>query len=184
MNLFRYYALTAFLFNLIGTYFYVKPERFEEYKWVNQMSIVFHFYFISIVINKIHERNSIYFNPRLFSIVSAVLIIVIIPVDPFPGAGFAYLIANSALVILGISYFTSLYKSEKLLVLKSSPGYWIAAGVTIGLGMTLPYLAIIWYFKDRAGITYIQPLILVAVLGYAIMQYFFIKAMKCTTILN
>lgn len=184
MGLFKYYAVTAFLFTSIGSYFYLQPGRYYEYSWITQSSVFFHFLFLSIVICEFCEIKSRHFNPRMFSIFSAILIIVVIPFDPLPGAGIAYFIANCALVALGISYFKSLYRVEKSLVLRSDPGYWIATGVTIGLGMTLPYLATIWYFKYNTASAYINPLVFVAVIGYVIMQVFFIKAMKCTAILN
>lgn len=88
--------------------------------------------------------------------------------------------ANGALIIFCIFYFGSILSNPNIGNLKKDPGFWIVAGVMIGMGAGLPILISMKQIAKSIGgenASYFRDSTFI---NYTIMYIGFIKAIKCT----
>lgn len=151
---------------------------------VVNISIVVHYFILSIIIFKIQ-------NPKYFPSGQIVLMVIgwaLLFYTLFWGGWFAMnlkaqLTANLFLVIFSLFYFRSLLNNVSVLNLKKDPGFWIAVGILVGIGMSLPVLVGIIPFSTVLKSIYIKYFVDFTCISTSIMYLAFIKAIRCTQII-
>ncbi|MEP6677293.1 MAG: hypothetical protein ABJA78_19185 [Ferruginibacter sp.] len=170
-------ALSFTIFYFLKEYLKLFPSQF--YSVANNLSLLFHFVFLSIfIINSEHTKTK----KRSYLVFWGFLILVIISLilkDISFGNRLAFGIANSGLVILCIFYYYSIVKNTGSLALAADPSFWVANGIFFGMILNVPtYIARNFIDKENSYEIW-SVLFAVCSFAYIIMHIFFIKAYLC-----
>ncbi|MEJ7611687.1 MAG: hypothetical protein WKF88_10960 [Ferruginibacter sp.] len=167
-------ALVSMLFWL--RHFDLFPK--DIFRIINQVSVLFHFSFLSFFIYKKVDRSKIY---RFIAIVFFIIIIPFLYNDMFKGTFVSFAIANGFLFILCCFYFYNLFSSPPVLNLLQEPAFWICSGILLGSGLLIPFNAFNRQFLNlilNREIFYLLGVL--AMLGYIVLHFFLIKSFLCT----
>jgi hypothetical protein len=148
---------------------------FQIVYYVNEISISFHFIFLSRFIYIVsNEKKAI----KIIAIFLFVLITSFIIYDCIYLSRLAMSFSNASLLLLSLFYFHNLFISSPQVKLSKLPSFWVCCGVFLGSGILIPAPALHKYLFDRMPeLNYL--LAYIASLGFFIMYAFFIKAFLC-----
>jgi hypothetical protein len=149
------------------------PFLFVHY--INEMSIFFHFTFLSRFMYLSSDRNRLV---KSLIIIFLLVIAVFVIYDCINSTFLALSISNAFLFVLGLFYFYTLFKSSPKSRFSRDSSFLICCGIFLGSGVMILAPALQRYADNyRSGLGYL--LAVLGNFGFAIMYLFFIKAFLC-----
>ncbi len=147
---------------------------------VNNVSLIFHFSFLSYFIIRVipvNAKSKIYF--YLFSFVFLFLIILgLVTNDITKPLSHVFAISSFGLTVLSLVYFYLLFEKNPILKLLNEPSFWIISGIFFAMSLYIPVAISIGYVRNNASF-YLTIFSNVLMFCYGIMHLFFLKGIYC-----
>jgi hypothetical protein len=176
------YMKMFYVYPLVGSFvtfiiflnaYNVLPYVFAHH--INLASVFFHYIFLGRFMYIVCDKNQ---SIKVIAIIFFVVITFFIVYDFLNVSYTAISISNSFLFVLCLFYFFSLFIAPTKVKLFQEPSFWVCCGIFFGSGFIIPSTALLKYLTfNSISLKYLYGLI--ALIGFAIMYIFFIKAFLC-----
>lgn len=164
--------------SLFYAYFYIGNKLASI---TNNLSLIFHYSFLSIFILKILPKNKGAIYLKIIFLLFLILIIYfLVTRDISRQINQVFSISNIGLTIFCIVYYYQLFNTVPILDLRNEPSFWIITGIFFAMSLNVPAMAAIDYLHNKiAAVNYVL-LYNILCFSYMVMHLFFIKAFICT----
>ena len=183
MNNFFWYPLLAFIVALPGMVatFFGNNQFWKPAHLLNNISLFFHYSFLSTFIIKILPRGK---NDKILKIVFIfflILIVLLLFTDDLKKInGPAFAIANLGLTVFCMTYYYYIFNTPPVLQLRDEPSFWIITGIFFCMTLHIPMYATYNYLHGRISSSTFILFGSISAFSYTIMHLFFIKAYICS----
>lgn len=147
---------------------------------INNVSLTFHFSFLSLFIIRImplKKRTSCIY---LFLFFLSVIIFGLVRNDITIPLNKVFASASFGLTVFCLLYFYQLFNNAPLLNLLREPSFWIVTGVFFAMSLCIPFAVFIDYLRSNLPTEYYIIFSNLLMFCYTIMHLFFIKAFICS----
>ena len=165
----------------------ILPEIFDlnfnasEIFIINNLSILFHYSFLSLFIIRIIPQNRKWWYLKYIFITFFIAIIIYLFCnDLSKPQHLAFAISNFGLTIFCILYYFYLFNSSPTLNLLNEPSFWIVTGIFFSMTLIVPITSVIEYLCYKPTKKTYMIFANMLMFCYTIMHVFFIKAFLCT----
>ena len=165
----------------IGKNFFMGLEIFG--KMINNISLLFHFSFLSFFIYRVMPQKNIWSNffRITFVIFFCLLLFTLSKDNLWQINKLSFAIANFGLSVFCIAYYYQIFNNIPSLNLRKEPSFWIISGVFFCMSVHIPMYSSINYLRPKISINSYWLLSSISTFCYTVMHLFFIKAYLCAT---
>lgn len=148
--------------------------------YLNKISFIFHFGFLSFFILKNTIPKSQIKLPLLIAGLGFSVILFFVFFPTYKLGQLIFVISNLSLFFLSSFYFINLYKNITEERLIGDPIFWILSGIFISMGLSIPNNLISHFILINYGDSLNNIAKLFGAFAYGLMHLFFSKAFLCT----
>jgi len=163
---------------------FIKSHIFDNFTFatvINNLSLIFHYSFLSVFIIKITPKREEIRQVNFFLIVILILIIYLLVTHNLEKHVYqAFSLSGFGLSILCLIYYYQLFNNLPILNLRKEPSFWIVTGVFFCMSIIVPSSAMIGYLKNKISEFNLIIIHDIATFSYLVMHVFFIKAFLCS----
>jgi len=179
-----YWYPTIALLVLSPTFFtdFTNREYMKVCNYINNISILFHFAFLSTFILRVTPKINRYKKYFQFLFYLFLFLILIVLISNYLGkqVNQAFSISSFGLTIFCINYYYQLFNNIPKYDLKNEPSFWVVNGIFFCMSLHIPITSTVDYLQNKISRDLCNILLSILSFCYLVMHLFFIKAIVCS----
>ncbi|MEO6489479.1 MAG: hypothetical protein ABIO04_06035, partial [Ferruginibacter sp.] len=181
MKGFFWYPAMGFLVlipNFLALYFF--PILVFPATTFNNLSVLFHYSFLTIfIINCLPKKRNIFLIILFVTFLILIIFILITkPLHNYNASAFAA--ANLGITIFSIIYYFQLFTNTPKINLRYEASFWIITGVFFCMSIHIPINGILDFVREKVSFKNLNLFASIGAFCYGVMHIFFIKAYICS----